>query len=282
MNEGLNSVNEEYNSLIKQFERMKELKNKQEKHTSMKAELKEIDSQISNIKFNEGDWKNSQKELEEAALKETKLSGDLNAKLQQDKFGNEKLKDRETRVKEMQDYEEEIKKHEEIIEKLQVFANAIMETQQTLREELVAAINEALTESWGILYPYSDYPVVKLQPSESDYDLVFKVGEEWISVDGVASGGERALACLALKISFAMVLTPNLSWLILDEPTHNLDEEAVRTLAVTLHDHIPKIVEQTFVVTHDENLRDAASGKLFRIERNKEIPEISSVEEITV
>jgi DNA repair exonuclease SbcCD ATPase subunit len=220
--------------------------------------------------------------LEESALKETKLSGELNAKMQQDKFGNEKLKDREIRVNEMQKYEEEIKKHEEIIEKLQVFANAIMETQQTLREELVAAINEALAESWGILYPYSDYPVIKLQPSESDYDLVFKVGEEWISVDGIASGGERALACLALKISFAMVLTPNLSWLILDEPTHNLDEEGVRTLAVTLHDHIPKIVEQTFVVTHDENLRDAASGKLFRIERNKEIPEISSVEEITV
>lgn len=76
-------------------------------------------------------------------------------------------------------------------------------------------------------------------------------------------------------------ITPKLSWLILDEPTHNLDEEAVRTLAISLHDQIPKIVSQTFVITHDENLRDAASGKLFKVERSTDIPEVSAVEEIT-
>ena len=278
----LNEIGETYNSLIKLFERMRELKSKQEKHASMKDELGKVEEDISRTKFNEESWKNARKELEAATLDETRISGELNAKLQKEKFENEKLGDREKRLKEIEKYEWETRAYEENIEKLQLFSNAIIETQQALREELISAINEALTEVWGILYPYSDYPIVKIQPSESDYDLVFKVGEEWISVDGIASGGERALACLALKVSFAMVLTPNLSWLILDEPTHNLDEEAVRTLAVTLHDHIPKIVEQTFVVTHDENLRDAASGRLFRIERNKDIPEISNVEEITV
>jgi exonuclease SbcC len=278
----LNKIGEEYNAKTKQFERLRELKSKQEKYRSMKKELGELEIEFSKIKFNEKDWENARKELEDAAVAETRISGELNAKVQKEKFENEKMNDREKRLKEIEKYEAEIKGYEETIEKLQVFSNAIIETQQALREELVAAINEALGEVWGILYPYSDYPVVKLQPSESDFDLVFRIGDEWISVDGIASGGERALACLALKVSFAMVLTPNLSWLILDEPTHNLDEEAVRTLAVTLHDHIPKIVEQTFVVTHDENLRDAASGKLFRIERNKEVPEISNVEEITV
>jgi len=278
----LNGIAEEYNSMAKRFERMRELKSKQEKYAIMKSELKEVEEDVTKTKFNEDNWKKARKELEEATLDETRITGELNAKLQKEKFENEKLNDREKRLKEIEKYEEEIRNYEENIEKLQLFSNAIIETQQALREELVAAINEALGEIWGILYPYSDYPIVKIQPSESDYDLVFKVGEEWISVDGIASGGERALACLALKVSFAMVLTPNLSWLILDEPTHNLDEEAVRTLAVTLHDHIPKIVEQTFVVTHDENLRDAASGKLFRIERNKDMPEISNVEEITV
>jgi len=278
----LNKIMEDYNTMIKQFERLKELRNKQEKYSTMKKELGELEGEISKIKFNEKDWEDVRKDLESAALNETKMTGELNAKVQKEKFENEKLSDREKRLKEIEKYETEVKGYEETVEKLQVFSNAIIETQQALREELVAAINEALTEVWTILYPYSDYPIVKIQPSDNDYDLVFKLGEEWISVDGIASGGERALACLALKVSFAMVLTPNLSWLILDEPTHNLDEEAVRTLAVTLHDHIPKIVEQTFVVTHDENLRDAASGKLFRIERNKEIPEISYVEEITV
>ena len=282
LNDDLNKANEEYNSLTKKSERMKELKSKRDKHELMKNESKGIEEELSKIRFNEKDWESARKDLEEVTINEAKLTGELNNNTQKEKFGREKVSDREKRVKEVEAYENEIKDHEQAIEKLQLFSNALIETQQSLREELVAAINEALTEVWSILYPYSDYPIVKLQPSESDYDMVFKVGEEWVSVDGTASGGERALACLALKVSFAMVLTPNLSWLILDEPTHNLDEEGVRTLAVTLHDHIPKIVEQTFVVTHDENLKDAASGKLFRIERNKEIPEISNVEETNV
>ncbi|MEM2974335.1 MAG: AAA family ATPase [Candidatus Micrarchaeia archaeon] len=278
----LEQILEEYNSLTKYFERMNELKIKQEKYLQFKMELEVLEKEMLSLNFNEEIWKITRDNLEEAMLEETRINGEINSISQRKRFESDKLDDRKRRLKEMEIYEQEIKNYEKAIERLQLFSNAIIETQQVLREELVAAVNEALTEVWGILYPYSDYPFVKIQPSESDYDLVFRLGEGWISVDGIASGGERALACLALKVAFAMVLTPNLSWLILDEPTHNLDEEAVKTLAITLHDHIPKIVEQTLVVTHDENLRDAASGKLFRIERNKEIPEISEVEEIAI
>jgi len=173
-----------------------------------------------------------------------------------------------------------VRRYSAAIEELQLFSNAVVGTQYALREELIDAVNQALSEVWTAVYPYSDYSVIKLQPSESDYELVFKINDEFVSVDGIASGGERALACLALRVAFAMVLTPNLSWLILDEPTHNLDEEAVKTLAETLREHIPRIVEQTFVITHEENMKEAASGRMFRIRRKESQPEVSEVEEL--
>lgn len=100
----------------------------------------------------------------------------------------------------------------------------------------------------------------------------------WVPVEGIASGGERFCAAIALKIAFAMVLVPNLGWLILDEPTHNLDDEGIRALARVLNEEVPKIVEQVFVITHDENLKDAATARVYRLDRNKAAGESTKVE----
>jgi exonuclease SbcC len=100
----------------------------------------------------------------------------------------------------------------------------------------------------------------------------------WREVDSVASGGERACLCLALRIAFATVLTPDIGWLILDEPTHNLDEEAVALLSGAINEKIPSIVEQTFVITHDPSLGESAEGKVFRLERDKGKNEATRVE----
>ncbi|MFH0818041.1 MAG: hypothetical protein V1909_05420, partial [Candidatus Micrarchaeota archaeon] len=141
-------------------------------------------------------------------------------------------------------------------------------------------INATMSQVWASVYPYGDYSELRLSADDKGYDLEARIGDRWVSVDGIASGGERATACLALRIAFAMALAPNLNWLILDEPTHNLDEEAVRSLAGALSEKIPEIVEQTFVITHDENLKDAASGSLYRIMRNKGENGPSRVEQI--
>ena len=57
---------------------------------------------------------------------------------------------------------------------------------------------------------------------------------------------------------------------MLDEPTHNLDKQGVRELARVLKNHLPQLVEQVFIITHDEELEQAASGKLYKLERKKE------------
>ncbi|MFA6049521.1 MAG: SMC family ATPase [Candidatus Micrarchaeia archaeon] len=164
-------------------------------------------------------------------------------------------------------------------EAMQIFQNAVVDTQAELRETLVGAVNEALESTWQMLYPYADYSSLRLNAAE-DYSLELQtLGGTWTSIEN-ASGGERSCASLSLRIAFAMVLTPNLSWLVLDEPTHNLDSEAVQKLVMALHDEIPKIFEQVFIITHDEALKEGASAKIYRVQRDKERGGESVVEEI--
>ncbi len=155
------------------------------------------------------------------------------------------------------------------IDQASILKNSILATQLAVRSEYMSAVNLALEEIWQIVYPYGDIKKVRLSVDEKDY--FFEVFDaQWRNLDTVASGGERACLALSLRIAFATVLTPNLSWLILDEPTHNLDSDAVRTLSSALSEKIPALVEQVFVITHDNALVDYGVGRVYNLHRDKE------------
>lgn len=157
-------------------------------------------------------------------------------------------------------------------ESLKMLQNVFQQTQGLLREQFTDTTNLLLTNVWEKLYPYKDYVDLKLAVDEAgDYVLQLKRRDAaFVNVEGVASGGERSISCLSLRIALSLVLTKNLSWLILDEPTHNLDRSGICELSKTIREHLPEIVEQVFVITHEEELESAASGSLIRLERNKE------------
>jgi DNA repair exonuclease SbcCD ATPase subunit len=154
---------------------------------------------------------------------------------------------------------------------MSVFKNALEATQVQLREETLLSLNAGMEDVWPRMYPYGDYSSLRLGVEGGDYVLQLKQrNSEWVDVEGVASGGERSTAALALRIAFSLVLTQNLSWLVLDEPTHNLDRQGVSSLAQTMREHLPELVEQVFIITHDEEMEAAVSGSLYRLERKKE------------
>ncbi|HLD57076.1 MAG TPA: hypothetical protein VJA47_02150, partial [archaeon] len=104
---------------------------------------------------------------------------------------------------------------------------------------------------------------------DGDYILQLKTGGEWVPVDGVASGGERNLACLALRVAFSLAFIPNLKWLILDEPTHNLDANAIRNFSEVLRGSIGSFVKQIFLITHEPRIAEDIDGFVYRLERDK-------------
>jgi DNA repair exonuclease SbcCD ATPase subunit len=196
------------------------------------------------------------------------------------------IAEKEKRHEEMKKTEQEIKTHknemaylEKTTQNLRILEDVFEKTQTLLRQQFSDATNLALTDIWTKLYPYKDYIDLRLSVDETgDYVLQLKRRDGiWINVEGITSGGERSMSCLALRIALSFVLTQNLSWIVLDEPTHNLDRQGIRELAKTLREHLPKIVEQIFVITHEEELEHATSGCLYKLERNKEEDEPTRV-----
>jgi len=165
---------------------------------------------------------------------------------------------------------EEVRKLDKLVEELKIFERSLEATQMQLRREFVTSVNYTMNELWPNLYPYQDFSRLQLSVEEGDYVLQLQERSgKWVNVEGFASGGERSIAALTLRMAFALVLAPQLKWLVLDEPTANMDVKAVEDLATTLSEHIGDFIEQTFLITHDEKLENAVTGYAYRLERDK-------------
>ncbi len=163
---------------------------------------------------------------------------------------------------------------------------AITKTQAALRQQFLESVNVFMGDIWESIYPYRDFVGVRLTVEGTkggDYTLQLRDHSgNWIPVEGVASGGERTDAVLALRIAFAMVLAPNLRWIVFDEPTHNLDAQGIEELAKIMRERLPEVVRQILLITHEERLEGAVSGYLYRFYRNKAVDEPTRVEQVSV
>jgi exonuclease SbcC len=217
------------------------------------------------------DLKEKEELLRIAVAKEKEIEGKIYHLEQMEKEKTSRLKDYEKDFENLLKNIREVKRIEEILKKLKIFETALKETQVELRREFVTAVNYSMSKLWNTLYPYKDFDDIRIAIEEGDYVLQLREKSgRWVNVEGVASGGERSIAALALRIAFALVLAPQLRWLVLDEPTHNLDAKAVEDLATTLREKIGEFIDQVFLITHDEKLEEAVTGSLYRLEREKE------------
>jgi len=197
---------------------------------------------------------------------------------------NELLEEKKKRFEDLERKRELAEKYKRDIESikqgresLELFQNALKRTQESLRAEFIESVNQVMRDVWGYMYPYDDISGVKLIIDEGDYVLSVHTSSGWVNVEGRVSGGERSLACLALRVAFSLALAPNLSWLVLDEPTHNLDGTSIDLLGETLRERLPSLIEQIFLITHEERLESAVSGQLYKLERNKELDEATRI-----
>ncbi|MBI5047231.1 SMC family ATPase, partial [Candidatus Micrarchaeota archaeon] len=214
--------------------------------------LKNLKTELSSIKFNDKIFEETREKVEKLRLEIEKLNSENRALETQIKLSTDLLSSIRAELSTLRLLDHDIKELYLLEEQLSIYRNALLETQTSLRSNLTEAITGAMNEIWSIFYPYKNYHGLRLFVSEKDYLFEVNDGGNWRGLETIASGGERASAALALRVALAMVLTPKLSWLILDEPTHNLDTDAVELLSSALQFKVPEVVRQTFVITHDE------------------------------
>ncbi|RLJ09042.1 MAG: hypothetical protein DRP13_01420 [Candidatus Aenigmatarchaeota archaeon] len=262
-------------SLKKDIDFVSELEERKEKY------LKRIDEIEKNIKelemfLSEEKTKKAKQEFEEVIRKETEIKEKLFSLLEREKDKKSVFQDLNQRFERLKEYKREVKTKENASKKLKIFEKVLKITQNRLREEFLKKINEIMRAVWTKLYPYADFSEVRLE-IDKDYVLQLKGKEGWVSVDGTASGGERSMACLALRIAFSLAFLPKLKWLILDEPTHNLDDNAIQQFVQALRENLGGLIEQVFLITHDERVSEGIQGSLYRLERNKDENEPTQV-----
>lgn len=270
--------------------KMRDISDKKQKFELLSMYLHEYENKKNNVetlirKRSEIELHSSELEKSLVGKDLLVLEGMLRNLIGKEKETEAKIKSIEEIVKEkemrMKDFEytyntavkekEEIARLDKIIQEMRIFEHALEQTQIELRKEFITSVNYAMNELWQNLYPYQDFVGEKLAIEEGDYVLQLQERSgKWVNVEGFASGGERSIAALTLRIAFALVLAPQLKWLVLDEPTHNLDAKAVEDLAATLSERIGNFVDQVFLITHDEKLENAVTGMLYRLEREKE------------
>ncbi len=265
----MEKVEEEHSSLLLSLREEEELLKKAKLLHVANEERIHAEKALSSISFKEEDLKNAREKLEKTSIAQERTNSSMRLIEKESSSISEVISVVEKRIAQMEKAKSEAIRLSKLKEELIAYKNALLETQAELRTEMTGAITAAMNEIWPVLYPYADYKQLRINATEKDY--FFEVYDtQWRALERIASGGEKACLSLTLRMALSTVLTPSLGWMMLDEPTHNLDAEAVHTLSEALESKVPQIIPQSFVITHEENLLSSEFARTYKFSRNKE------------
>ena len=282
----LDPISKELNDLAIMLDSVKRL----ERYSKEVAQIAELFSSkskdLEGIKVDDKEVEALQDALMKAgkSVSEAESKGEANSKYL--KSLDSQISDKTKGIAKVVQLEEKMERMRGMVSSMNKFKGALVETESSLRNRLVSSINALMQEVWLQIYPYGDYPAIRLNAGKDDYLLEAATGvgadgsPVWTDINGVASGGEKSIACLAMRISMSMVIVPNLRWLILDEPTHNIDENGIGRLVQILGESLPRIVDQVFIITHDNALKNIGGARIYQLDRDKSKSEPTSLVEL--
>ncbi len=235
----------------------------------------------------------SDRELE--AIRDTyrKLSEDI-ASLRAKKDEMEKgleverrlLEEKRRKFLEIERRLEEVKRYTKIGEASAQMVVLWERLSREFRDALVGEINRALSTIWSSVYGsvYADYTDVRFLVREEKgkyvYSLEAKAPSGWVDVSTL-SGGESTMAFLSLRLALSYVISAGTGFIILDEPTHNLDNNLTERFAQFLSDLTERgLFRQVIVITHNPVFSEYASGNVYHFLREKRGADVTRVEVI--
>jgi exonuclease SbcC len=276
MNQKMDQIKSDIYKLNNQLSENKKIIELKDELNKSNLALQKYNEELDNLGFSAIELEKTIEQLKDISSKKSSTQKDLFN--QQEILENitNSAKIFEEQIKEIENLE---KKEQQInleLTKLKAFENALILTQIQLREYIIEQINKALKVIWPIIYPYEDWTELKITSEPEGYK-VYLFHNEWKSIEAFPSGGEKACAALCLRIALSFLLVPNLKWLILDEPTHNLDLNTVNKLADALNKNLPNLVSQTIVITHEERLVKEDANNIIRFDREKTKDSITNI-----
>ncbi|XP_029343905.1 DNA repair protein RAD50 isoform X3 [Acyrthosiphon pisum] len=146
-------------------------------------------------------------------------------------------------------------------------------------KERMQSINTIIKKLWRDIYTGNDIDYIQIKTSSDDkpiqtdtikkrvfnYRVVQIKNEVELDMRGRCSAGQKVLACLIVRMALAETFSKNCGILALDEPTTNLDESNIQSLAESLSEIITRRSSQKsfqlLIITHDPNFLRKLSAR---------------------
>ena len=237
------------NLLLKVNKSIKELYFLRLNKNSLKEKVSCLEDKIKNIKIDE--LREKYDILKEELNEISKKLGSSQEKIQNYKKILEKITSQEEKQKKLLN---ELKKLEDKSNRANLIRNEVGKMGRAISKYMLSGISNIASLNFNKITGRTER--IEWSNEEKDKYVLYLVGQERKIAFEQLSGGEQVSVAIAIRGTMTEYFT-NSRFMILDEPTNNLDTERKKLLAEYMGE-ILKNLDQSIIVTHDDTFREMA------------------------
>ena len=237
------------NLLIKVDKNIKELYSLRTDKNLLKEKVSILEEKIKNIKIAE--LKEKYDIIKEELNEINKKLGSSQEKIENYKKILEKISSQEDKQKKLL---VEFKKLENKFNKASLIRNEVGQMGRAISKYMLSGISNIASVNFNKITGRTER--IEWSNEEKDKYAVYLVGQERKIAFEQLSGGEQVSVAIAIRGTMTEYFT-NSKFMILDEPTNNLDTERKKLLAEYMGEILNNL-EQSIIVTHDDTFREMA------------------------
>ena len=237
------------NLLLKVGKSIKEVYSLRLNKNSLKEKVFNLEDKIKNIKIDE--LREKYDILKEELNEISKKLGSSQEKIENYKKILEKIASQEEKQKKLLD---ELKKLEDKSNRANLIRNEVGKMGRAISKYMLSGISNIASLNFNKITGRTER--IEWSNDEKDKYVLYLVGQERRIAFEQLSGGEQVSVAIAIRGTMTEYFT-NSRFMILDEPTNNLDTERKKLLAEYMGE-ILKNLDQSIIVTHDDTFREMA------------------------
>ena len=237
------------NLLLKVDKNIKELYSLRADKNLLKEKVFNLEDKIKNVKIAE--LKEKYDTIKEELNEINKKLGSSQEKIENYKKILEKISSQEEKQKKLL---VEFKKLENKFNKASLIRNEVGQMGRAISKYMLSGISNIASVNFNKITGRTER--IEWSNEEKDKYAVYLVGQERKIAFEQLSGGEQVSVAIAIRGTMTEYFT-NSKFMILDEPTNNLDIERKKLLAEYMGEILNNL-EQSIIVTHDDTFREMA------------------------